>query len=48
MRSTRMTTDFPVTAKLEKAKPVLKKLPAGSAISGIKNTEDRAGKLQKV
>ena len=36
-----VTTDFPVTAKLEKAKPVLKTLPGWkSEIRGIKNYED--------
>ncbi|MDE6748328.1 MAG: adenylosuccinate synthase [Lachnospiraceae bacterium] len=36
-----VTTDFPVTAKLEKAKPVLKKLPGWKCeIRGIKNYED--------
>lgn len=36
-----VTTDFPVTAKLEKAKPVLKKLPGWKEeIRGIKNYED--------
>ena len=33
-----VTTDFPVTYKLEKAKPVLKKLPGGSAISAVSAT----------
>ena len=36
-----VTTDFPTTAKLEKAKPVLKKLPGWKTdIRGIKNYED--------
>ena len=36
-----VTTDFPTTAKLEKAKPVLKKLPGWKAdIRGIKNYEE--------
>ncbi len=36
-----VTTDFPVTAKLEKAKPVLKKLPGWKCdIRGIKKYED--------
>jgi adenylosuccinate synthase len=36
-----VTTDFPVTSKLEKAKPVLKTLPGWkSDIRGIKNYED--------
>ena len=36
-----VTTDFPVTAKLEKAKPVLKTLPGWKTdIRGIKNYED--------
>lgn len=36
-----VTTDFPVTAKLEKAKPVLKTLPGWKCgIRGIKNYED--------
>ena len=36
-----VTTDFPVTAKLEKAKPVLKKLPGWKCeIRGIKNYEE--------
>ena len=36
-----VTTDFPVTYKLEKAKPVLKKLPGWKCeIRGIKNYED--------
>ena len=36
-----VTTEFPVTAKLEKAKPVFKKLPGWKCdIRGIKNYED--------
>ena len=36
-----VTTDFPVTYKLEKAKPVLKKLPGWKCdIRGIRNYED--------
>ncbi len=36
-----VTTDFPVTAKLEKAKPVFKKLPGWKCeIRGIKNYEE--------
>ncbi len=36
-----VTTDFPVTAKLEKAKPVLRKLPGWKCgIRGIRNYED--------
>lgn len=36
-----VTTDFPVTAKLEKAKPVLKNLPGWKCeIRGIRNYED--------
>ncbi len=36
-----VTTEFPVTAKLEKAKPVLKKLPGWKCeIRGIKNYEE--------
>ena len=36
-----VTTDFPVTTKLEKAKPVLKKLPGWKTdIRGIKKYED--------
>lgn len=36
-----VTTDFPTTAKLEKAKPVLKNLPGWNCdIRGIKNYED--------
>lgn len=36
-----VTTDFPVTAKLEKAKPVLKKMPGWKCdIRGIKNYEE--------
>ena len=36
-----VTTDFPTTAKLEKAKPVLKKLPGWKTdIRGIKNYEE--------
>ncbi len=36
-----VTTEFPVTSKLEKAKPVLKKLPGWKCeIRGIKNYED--------
>ena len=36
-----VTTDFPTTAKLEKAKPVLKKLPGWKCdIRGIKNYDD--------
>lgn len=36
-----VTTDFPVTAKLEKAKPVLKKLPGWKTdIRGIRNYEE--------
>ena len=36
-----VTTDFPTTSKLEKAKPVLKKLPGWKTdIRGIKNYED--------
>ena len=36
-----VTTDFPVTAKLEKAKPVFKKLPGWKCdIRGIKKYED--------
>ncbi len=36
-----ITTDFPVTAKLEKAKPVLKKLPGWKCdIRGIRNYEE--------
>jgi len=36
-----LTTDFPVTTKLEKAKPVLKKLPGWKTdIRGIKKYED--------
>ena len=36
-----VTTDFPVTHKLEKAKPVLKKLPGWKCdIRGIKKYED--------
>lgn len=36
-----VTTDFPTTAKLEKAKPVLKKLPGWKTdIRGIRNYED--------
>ena len=36
-----VTTDFPTTAKLEKTKPVLKKLPGWKTdIRGIKNYED--------
>ncbi len=36
-----VTTDFPVTCKLEKAKPVLKTLPGWkSDIRGIKRYED--------
>ncbi|MCI9074063.1 MAG: adenylosuccinate synthase [Lachnospiraceae bacterium] len=36
-----VTTDFPVTAKLEKAKPVLKKLPGWNCdIRGIRKYED--------
>lgn len=37
-----VTTDFPVTGKLEKAKPVLKKLPGwkGQEIRGVKNFEE--------
>ena len=37
----RVTTDFPVTAKLEKAKPVLKTLPGWKCeIRGIKNYQE--------
>ena len=36
-----ITTDFPTTAKLEKAKPVLEKLPGWKCdIRGIKKYED--------
>ena len=36
-----MTTDFPTTPTLEKAKPVLKKLPGWKCdIRGIKNYEE--------
>jgi adenylosuccinate synthase len=36
-----VTTDFPVTSKLEKAKPVLKTLPGWKTdIRGIRNYED--------
>ena len=36
-----MTTDFPTTAKFEKAKPVLKNLPGWKCdIRGIKKYED--------
>ena len=44
-----VTTDFPVTAKLEKAKPVLKKLPGWKCdIRGIKKYEDLPENCRKV
>ena len=44
-----VTTDFPTTAKLEKAKPVLKNLPGWKCdIRGIKKYEDLPEKLQKI
>ena len=43
-----VTTDFPVTYKLEKAKPVLKKLPGWKCdIRGIRKFEDRPENCRK-
>ena len=43
-----VTTDFPTTAKLEKAKPVLKNLPGWKCdIRGIKKYEDLPGNCRK-
>ena len=44
----KVTTDFPTTAKLEKAKPVLKNLPGWKCdIRGIKKYEDLPGNCRK-
>ncbi len=44
-----VTTDFPTTAKLKKAKPVYEVLPGWKTdIRGIKNYEDLPRKLQKL